>query len=272
MRLAILADIHGNLPAFEAALRHLSTQRPDQVLLIGDILNGAPDSAQCWQLAQSLNCPILGGNHERYVALYDTPQADPLWSTEQFAPLQWTVAQFSETERQAMRSLPALLRLPGLPDLLLVHASARSDHDLIVHYTPEPHLAEMFAGVSERWVVRGHNHTCLVRPWERGTIITCGSLGLPLDGNPTAQYLLLEQAKAGGWCIQHQSVPYDLQAVTQRFEGSGYLKAAGPMARLYLREILTGSPQIVPFLRAYSRWKKLGDISLSAAFERFLVF
>ena len=271
MRLAILADIHGNLPAFEAALRHLADQKPDLVILLGDIVNCAPDSAQCWQLAQSLGCPILSGNHERYTAHYGTDQADPLWSSEQFAPLQWTVAQFSEVERRAMNELPHCLRLPTAPDLLLVHASARGDHDTIVPYTPEEHLTEMFAGTSERWIVRGHNHTCSVHLWQRGAIVTCGSVGLALDGSPTAQYLLLDQDQAG-WRVQHQAVNYDLQAVRQRFEASGYLRAAGPMARLYLREILTGSPHIVPFLRAYARWKKKGDLSLSAAFERFRDF
>jgi hypothetical protein len=187
--------------------------------------------------------------------LFGTPDADPGWSSEQFAPLHWTVAQFSEPQRQAMRALPACLRLPEAPDLLLVHASARGDHDTSCAYTPEAQLHEMFPGVSERWVVRGHNHLCQVRLWERGVIITSGSVGMPLDGNPTAQYLLLDQGK-DGWNVQHQSVPYSLQAMVQRFESSGYLKAAGPMARLYLREIQTGSPHIVPFLRAYHHWRK----------------
>jgi predicted phosphodiesterase len=266
MRLAILADIHGNLPAFEAALRHLSGYKPDGIVLLGDIVNGAPDSSACWQLAESLGCPILRGNHERYVSLFGTPDADPGWSSEQFAPLHWTVEQFSEPQRQGLRALPACLRLPEAPDLLLVHASARGDYDIIVPYTPEAQLQEMFPGVSERWVVRGHNHLCQVRLWERGVIITSGSVGMPLDGNPTAQYLLLDRGK-DGWNVQHQSVTYSLQAITQRFESSGYLKAAGPMARLYLREIQTGSPHIVPFLRAYHHWRK--ELSLSQAVERF---
>jgi len=269
MRLAILSDIHGNLPAFEAALKHLANHKPDQVILLGDVVNCAPDSAECWQLAQSLGCPMLRGNHERYTALYNTPEADPLWSTEQFAPLHWTVSQFTTAEIQAMRDLPACLRLPGAPDLLLVHASARGDHDTVAPYTPEATLHEMFPDVRERWVVRGHNHMCAVRLWERGMIITCGSAGMALDGIPTAQYLLLDQA-ADGWRIQHQSVPYSVEALAQRFHTSGYLKAAGPMARLYLREFQTGSPHLVPFLRDYRRWKQTHTISLSQAVDRFL--
>ncbi|MBE0698820.1 MAG: metallophosphoesterase [Anaerolineaceae bacterium] len=65
IRIAVLADIHGNLPAFESALEHVSQQKVDQIILAGDIVNGSPDSKACWTLALSLGCPILRGNHER---------------------------------------------------------------------------------------------------------------------------------------------------------------------------------------------------------------
>ena len=269
MRFAILADIHGNLPAFEAALQHMVEHKPDAVIIAGDVVNGAPDSAECWQLAQSLGCPILRGNHERYTAHFGTSAAAPIWSTEQFAPLHWTVAQFTQAERQAMANLPTCLRLPEAPDLLFVHASARDDHDSIAAYTPETDLYAMFAGVPERWIIRGHNHVGQVRLWERGVLVTCGSVGLPLDGTPTAQYLLLDQGKQG-WHVQHQSVAYSLKAAIQRFEDSGYLKAAGPIGRLYLREIITGSHHIVPFLRLYGQWCQETSITLSQAVDRFL--
>ncbi len=118
-------------------------------------------------------------------------------------------------------------------------------------------------------MIRGHNHCGQVRVWEKRFIVTCGSVGLPLDGNPTAQYLLLDQEK-NGWKIQHQSVPYHLDATISRFHDTGYLSAVGPMGYLYFREVVTASHHIVPFLRLYSQWSKQEDISLSRAVGRFL--
>jgi len=269
IRIAVLADIHGNLPAFEAALKHASQQKVDQIILAGDIVIGSPDSKACWALALSLGCPILRGNHERYVAHFGTSKASPLWSMEQFAPLQWAVEQLSEQDRECMEQLPLNLRLPEAPNLFVVHATERDDHDTVLSYTPEQVLHEMFPTAQERYIIRAHNHIGQMRTWKKGFIITCSSVGLPLDSNPTAQYLLLDQEK-NGWKITHQSVTYHLDATTNRFHDTGYLSSVGPMGHLFFREVVTASQQIVPFLRLFTQWSKQGDISLSQAVDRFL--
>jgi predicted phosphodiesterase len=269
-RIAVLADIHGNLPAFEAALEHVSQQKVDQIILAGDVINGSPDSKACWALALSLGCPIVRGNHERYAAHFGTSKASPLWSMEQFAPLQWTVEQLSEQDRQCMEQLPVDLRLAEASNLFIVHSSERNDYDPLAPHTPEKVLQEMFPAAQEQYIIRAHNHYGQVRVWEKGFIITIGSVGLPLDGHTTAQYLLLDQEK-NGWNIQHQSVPYKLEATISRFQDTDYLASVGPMGHLFFRELVTASQQIVPFLRLYEQWSKQEDISLSRAVDRFLI-
>lgn len=269
MRLAILADIHGNMPAFEAALEHVASQRVDQLIIAGDLVVGAPESLACWQLAQSLNCPIVRGNHEGYVVRYGTASAPAAWQTSQFAPIQWAAAQFTDQQRQTIDRLPTQLRLPGLEDLLIVHASLRSDRDSVMPHTPDSELEAMFPDVRESLIVRAHNHQGQVRLWAGHQIVTTGSVGLALDSHPTAQYLLLEQTRQG-WQFWHQSVPYDVDATIQRFYTSGYLAAAGPMAQLYLREVATASFFIVPFLKAYERWSKHAPLALEDALARYL--
>ena len=269
MRLAILADIHGNLPAFEAALKHVASLKVDQIIIAGDIINGCPDSADCWKLACSLGCPILRGNHERYAFHYGTSEASPEWSTERYAPLHWTLAQLTEEECQAMAQLPMSLRLPDAPDLFVVHATERNDYDTVAAHTPDEQLPAMFPHARDRFIIRSHNHYAQARLWQDRYIISNGSVGLPLDGNPTAQYLLLDQSN-GGWHIQHQSVPYNLDAAINRFYDTGYLSSAGPIGRLFFREVVTASQQLVPFLRLYAQWSKERSLSLTEAVERFL--
>ena len=171
MRIAILADIHGNLPAFEAVLSHVHQQAPDLIIIAGDIVIGAPDSAAGWQLAQSLGCPIVRGNHERYLGYFGTDQGDPAWQSEQFAPVQWAVQQCTAQEKATIAALPLTLRLPEAPDLLVVHASARSDRENLPPYTPDAQIAAMFPNVDERWIMRGHDHLARTHPWRDKMII-----------------------------------------------------------------------------------------------------
>lgn len=269
MRLAILSDIHGNLLAFEAALRHIAQHGVDLIIVTGDIVVGSPDSSQCWELAKSLNCPIVRGNHERYVAHFGTDEASPLWSTRQFAVLHFALAQLTEAQRKEMEELPHSFRDPGLPELYVVHASERSDHDTVASHTPEEELRNMFPTARERFIIRSHNHFGQVRLWKNGTIVTNSSVGLPLDSNTTAQYLLLDRVK-DSWHFAHQSVPYDVDAAIKRFHDTGYLKNTGPVGRLFLRELATGTMQILPFIRHYAKWQEEGSISLDEAVERFL--
>lgn len=271
MRIAILADIHGNLPALEAALARVDALQPDRVVVAGDIVVGGPDSAACWRLLKARGWPLLRGNHERYVFDFGTPRAKPDWATERFGPVQWAVAQFDEAARAELAALPMVLRLPETPGVLFVHGSPRSDNDLVFPYTSDARLAECFGGVSERLVVRAHNHFCGVRDWSGGRIMTVGSVGLSLDGTVAAQFTVLERdaRAAHGWRVEHHAVPYDVAAAVRRFRASGYLEAAGPMAELYRREVETAAFHVVPFLAFLDATPRAGEWPLAEALARF---
>lgn len=256
VRIAVLGDVHGNLEALGAALAHAETLKPDLYVVIGDIVVGAADSLACWERVKALSCPVLRGNHEGYIVGYGAADAPAAWSTPQYAPVAWAAASLGPVKSELAR-LPFSLTLPGLPKVLFVHASARSDRDNISAYTSAETLQEMFPEVKARVIVRGHDHVAATRSWNGTEIITTGSVGLPLNGVTEAQYLLLE-ARAGSWQPFFQAVPYDVDAALARFYSSGYIESVGPMARLFYREVATAAHHLIPFLRGYSRWSE-GD-------------
>ncbi len=270
MRIALIADIHGNLPAFETVLAAIGQHAPDLLVIAGDVVVGSPDSRACWQLAQSLNCPILRGNHERYLSLFGTKEADPLWSTEQFGPVQWAVAQFRDSERATIAALPLVWHSAELPDLLVTHASPRSDTESLPLHTTPDQLDLIFADTLAQTIVRGHNHVARTQPWGARQIITVGSAGLPLEGRLAAQYVILDQV-AHGWLAQHHSIEYPVEKTLQRFASTDYVAKTGPMGRLFQREVATASLHFIPFLRYYRLWcKREPDLQLAPAVERFL--
>lgn len=253
MRIAIIADIHGNLPALEAVLAEIEILKPDQLVVAGDVVDGGPDSAGCWRRVRALGCPVIRGNHERYVFDYGTPRADPAWASPQFAPLRVARAELKPEEIAELAALPPTWRDPNFPDLLVVHASLRGDNDSIFPYSTDAQIDPLFEGIDPavKVIVRGHNHFCSQREWAGRRIYTSGSVGLPQDGNPAAQFLMLERASSGEWVGRHRVVRYDVGATLRRFRESGYLDRSGPLGQLFYREVETGTHQVVPFLRFY---------------------
>ncbi len=279
MRIALIADIHGNLAALDAVLAEIETLQPDRLIVAGDIVDGGPDSGACWRRVKALGCPVIRGNHERYVFDYGTPRADLAWSSPQFAPLRVARAELSAVEIGELAALPPTWSDAALPELLVVHASLRGDNDSIFPYTPDAQIDPMFEGIAPgvKLVVRGHNHACSTRGWAGRRIVTTGSVGLPQDGNPAAQFLLLESAGADaeaggaeGWRVRHRAVRYDIGATLRRFRESGYLDKAGPLGRLFYREMETGTHQVVPFLRFYGAARARGvQWTLEETLRRF---
>lgn len=270
MRIAIISDIHGNLPAFEAVLDHIATQAVDQVVINGDIINTGPDSLACLELAYRTGYPLVAGNHERYIRDFDRPDRPTEWDSDIWKPSLWSVQQLGTERRAALHALPASLQVDA--DLVIVHASLRHDQDSVFATTSRHELAQMFPGDPPRTIVRSHNHIPQFRPWGERMIVTTGAVGQSLDGNPWAKYALAER-RTNGWVVNHCLVPYDVEATVRRFHESGYLEWAAPVSRLYLREMLTGTHQIVPFIRLFTAWHT-ADPTLSTvqAIQRFLNF
>jgi predicted phosphodiesterase len=269
MRIAVLADIHGNLAALEAALEAVQRMSPDRLVIAGDVVDGAPDSAACWELVKSLGCPVLRGNHERYVFDFGTERAAPEWSTPRFGPVQVTVEDMTPEQRSELSRLPLSWRDPDAPGVLVVHASTRADSDTVLPYTPPERIAEMFGEPDlPPLILRGHNHECATRAWNGRQIVTVGSVGLPLDGNPAAQFTVVDQTREG-WEVRHHAVPYDVEATLRRFREVDYLTRSGPMGRLMIREVATASYHFVPFLRFYHRARQ-EEMPLERAVECFL--
>jgi len=289
MRLAVIGDIHGNLAALEAVIAELEQLAPDQLVVSGDVVDGGPDSALCWERVKSLGCPILRGNHERYVFDYGTPQADPVWATRQFAPLHYTLENLSAAQRAELAALPFSWTSADWPGLLIVHASQRSDADSIWPHTPSEVLDAMFSETAPKLIVRSHNHFCSTREWcgqrlaseprrrlvhePSRRIVTTGAVGLPLDGQPRAQFCLLTRKRTAAGrgqgstiSVEHRTVAYDVEATLRRCQETGYAARAGVVGRMFMREIATGAPQVVPFLRHFNSLKAVNPaLSLEEA-------
>ena len=267
MRIAVVVDIHGNLPALDAVLSDIKSIGADHIVCCGDMILGGPDDRACYQRMVETGAPLIRGNAERYVSEFGTEAADPRWEDEGFGPLRYGVRQFSDSERVELGQLPTSCRLPEALEVLFYHANPKNDRDIPHSWATDEEIDVNFADSPGDLFIGGHSHTHLVRKWRGRRIVICGSVGATNDFSAGAQYVLLEQ-QGPSWSILHRDVPYDVDETIERFRSVNYVEETGPMGRLFVRTVATRTNQVMPFFNWFRNRPKNRD--LSAEIDEFL--
>jgi diadenosine tetraphosphatase ApaH/serine/threonine PP2A family protein phosphatase len=205
--LAIIYDVHGNLPALEAVLADARAAGAQRFLLGGDYALFGPFQAESLAALRALEqATWIRGNVDRWAANRDVPGDEVLLRA---------IADCREALGVELAD-----ELGGLPEQVVIdgtrycHASPLSD---MRSFLPEPgdDDEEMLAGASERRVVFGHTHLQFRRGGPGGIeLLNPGSVGLPLDGDARSAYALAHDDGA----IEHRRVDYDRDAAIGALE------------------------------------------------------
>lgn len=249
MRIAILADLHGNVPATDAVLADLARQGADEVLVGGDLVGRGPQGSAVVQRIRATGWRSVRGNHEDYMLDFRAGRVPADWLfTAEWSAARWMASELSPEEAEYIGALPFSLTSAVAPGLRLVHGSPRSAHEGIGSWTSERDLTAHLALVEEGLLVCAHTHRPMVRRLPGGMVVNVGSVGLPFNGDTRAQYALFERT-AGGWEVELRGVAYDLAETLEIYESSGFLAAGGATARLLKLELENARPFLVPFLK-----------------------
>jgi predicted phosphodiesterase len=239
LRLALVTDIHGNLPALEAVAAEIAREGIDAVANLGDIASGPLWPLETVRWLMQLGWPTIAGNHER--------QLLTLPPERQSASDRYAAAALGEPERAWLAALPPTRWLAE--DLLACHGSPSSDLEYLLEtVTPDfvrgaaPGLRAATAGeVAHRLgdtgpatlVVCGHTH--VPRLWQElqgPLVVNPGSVGVQAydddrphphvveTGSPHARWAVVERA-AGGWHVSLRATAYDHEAAARRAEANG---------------------------------------------------
>jgi len=264
MRIAVFADVHGNIHALQAALEDIAKQDVEQIVLAGDLLNGLPSSKQCLDLINENNILFLRGNHERYVYDYGTDRAPDSWSGENFAPVRWVREHLTTSDIDQLKSLPMYVQYD---DLLITHAAPKDDYFSLKDKTPASEIEAAFQGFSENYILRGHHHRWIERYWSDRYLLSVSALGLPMEGVRETPYVIAEK-RTNGWQFQKYFVEYDFKAAVRSFADSGYLDYT-PMAYLSREELIRAESVVYSFILDW-RAQQNGGINLGDAIRSYL--
>ncbi len=230
MRIAILADIHGNTAALDAVLGDLRRQGgADSYLVLGDVAATGYDPVGAIERLVALSeVRFVIGNADRYALTGEQSMRAPTLETARgdsilLARLLQTARSFAWTagalaaggrlDWLAGLPLEQRLVLPDSTRVLTVHASPGLDDGAgIPPSISDDELAELLAGCEAELVCVGHTHRALDRSVGGVRVVNPGSVGLPLDGDLRAAYAVLE-AGGAGYRIEHRRVEYNRERV-----------------------------------------------------------
>jgi predicted phosphodiesterase len=223
MRLALISDVHANLPALDAVLAEADARGVDAVFHLGDLVGYAPWPNEVVEVIAARGIAGVAGNYDSTVAMgyhhcgcrYEDPQQEAL----SHVSFEWTKAHVTDATRRLLAALPFRLDVrplgghaPG-PTLVLVHGSPTVNTLYWTEDRSDDFCRQMAraAGLRSGDVIAfGHTHL----PWHREVdgmhFVNAGSVGRPKDGDPRAGCTVLSIA-AGGVAIGHVRVAYDVE-------------------------------------------------------------
>ena len=218
MRVAVLADIHGNLPALEAVLAETTQLGVDRLVLNGDIAGGPLAGETLDRLDELGDRAIwIHGNGERGLVAGFDHAADPTANEHDLE-----VGQLlSRPQRDRLAGLPmtVTLQVDGLGTVLCCHATPRRDDEMLLVDSPPSRYAEVLAEVITDVVVLGHTHMPFDRLHDRRRVVNPGSVGMPY-GHGGAAWALL------GPGVELRRTAYDPAAAAGLLAASPWLRAA----------------------------------------------
>jgi predicted phosphodiesterase len=233
MRIALIADIHGNLPALEAVLAEIAAEPIDRIVCLGDVASLGPQPREVLARLRALGCPVVMGNTDAEVldpaAPHDAPDEDARRIREINA---WTAGLLSEEDKAYLRSFQPTVAV-DLGDgatLLCYHGSPRSFNDRLMPDTPHDTLDAWFADhPAAALYAGGHTHNQMLVRHGKALVLNPGSVGLPFDTVPPgagtrnpawAEYAVVE-SDGGQVRVEFRRTPFDVAALLRAARESG---------------------------------------------------
>jgi len=229
---ALFADVHSNLAALEACLRHARQRGAERVVFLGDLVGYGPDPAAVIDVIAAMNgAVVVKGNHDHAIEV--EPKVREL-NDLAYAVIEWTRAALSADQRRYLSALPLMVREA---EVCFVHSSASRPEKW--EYIEDGAAAQRsMEAAGTTYVFSGHVHdqtlyfrtpagkTASFRPTpgspvptprRRGWLAIIGSVGQPRDGNPEAAYALFDDVSE---TMTFFRIPYDHLATARRIRAA----------------------------------------------------
>jgi putative phosphoesterase len=235
VNIALIGDVHANLPALEAVLDHARHREVEAIWNVGDFVGYGAFPNQVVERLRREQAVSIAGNYDLKVLAFKKKRKK--WrkkkQLQKFLAFQWTYHTLTKKNRRYLRSLPGEreLQVEG-HRVLLTHGSPASEDEHLTPHTPEKRLHELASMVEADLVICGHSHQPFVGQVDGVRFVNTGSVGRPDDGDPRACYAILQIGHSSGRDLQvhHYRVAYDVERALTAIREQGLPEAFAQMA------------------------------------------
>ena len=222
MRLAVISDVHGNVPALDAVLDDIAGEQVDAIVCLGDHVSGPIDPAGAADKLMALGGLAIRGNHDRWTVDLGLRGAG---AVDRFAR-----SRLSPAQLDWLGGLKATAQIGD--EVFVCHGTPADDempwldnfYDGRTTTLPsEAEVALHAAGINSAVILCGHTHIARTLRLTDGRLIANpGSVGMQLvRGSPDAHYGIVEKRRRG-WQTALIAVPYDTEAAAKLAEANGF--------------------------------------------------
>jgi putative phosphoesterase len=222
---AVITDIHANLPALQGALARIEALGIQRIYCGGDLVGYGPHPNEVCSLIAEHDIPTIYGNYDHAIArdlddcgcAYITPYDRELGQRS----VDWTLAHADQASKDFLRGLPFDLRFKvGATAVHLVHGSPRKVNEYLFEDKPASLYERLAAAESGDVLTFGHTHKPWVHEFGGVLFVNCGSVGKPKDGDPRGAFAVLRE-DADRVKVTIERVSYDAAAVAREVAAAG---------------------------------------------------
>ncbi len=247
MKVALIADIHGNCDALESVVRHAHSKGVHRFWVLGDLLGYGPEPNQVITYLQQLPADIIIGNYDRRLLEVRNEQSSKSSPRTLLKRLlfDWT-AQEMQADNLVWLGRFSSEKIFSLENhkVLLVHGVPGNDELVMNEDTPMEEL-EYYANESGAdFICAGHSHQVFDKMAGSTRFLNPGSLGRPEDGRPEASYATLDLTGPCGQ-VEFHRVPYDYETTASKVQAHHLPFAVAEIYRRgkRLKEVLQSEPE-----------------------------
>jgi len=234
MRIAVFSDIHGNDFAFEIVESDIKKQSVDQMICLGDAIQGGSQPAEVVRRLRALNCPVVMGNADAWL-LTGMQTADEGIPAERLRKMEeirlWSLSQLSDDDRNFIAGFQPTVKIPleANLNLLCFHGSPTSFDDAMLPHAPQDVFDKYLSGYAGHILTGGHTHAQQVRRNGELFFFNPGSVGFAFshyqpDGqfraDAWAEYAILT-VENGQTSLEFRRLPYDVDRLIDVHRQSG---------------------------------------------------